>query len=618
MDQRCAATLLDELSSLDTISLNGLENKVDECRKNYQISDHQLLNAYLMWVHNKIVGDRVNGSNSLLFEWTKSLLDRDVTEELIRISFKNWQEREAMKTPSTIRRFLLAEHDLNQYLDSQRHSHSEQQQHARQYSVQSELEIVQPHTSDHEDQKVSSHWRRRGKNRQRTGANEIPVSRRKPDERAERGCTLKSDVVKTNDGDSDDVNLSLQQVNRSDFSHKQRRTSIDNQDKIIITGQTILLDSPTKELFRLPDQLILGPKGGGLVQQQPGESYVCKRCNKRGHFIHLCPTNLDPGHDMAPPSDYTCQFCGETGHHFATLCPKNKNDWSLTQLRKRAAGSGPKPKEKRRPPLMRHDIYRPRNTPPPEASTSDRARSTRRDCSSSSLRLLAGSSAKPSIQAPAVQPENVAKSNCRERGDHYRPDRRKDPERSRSRASKVGKHRMRGKIEEAGIEGRLFYKDDDNNGSFSLSIGKSNTTNEDSDGLVKTAEFYNEKLQETNAAASKTAVQPKPIANESPDKHWEKDVSAEADIFLQNLEQHIRDNAIANACSSTLDDVMVEVCGTSSSPVADKLGSIHQTVTSPPFCEHVLQLFSKRPNPVINRYAPRKTAVQAWEEVDRL
>ena len=40
--------------------------------------------------------------------------------------------------------------------------------------------------------------------------------------------------------------------------------------------------------------------------------------------------------DQRPPYNYRCVICKAVGHHFATLCPENTKELSLTQLRRKA------------------------------------------------------------------------------------------------------------------------------------------------------------------------------------------------------------------------------------------------------------------------------------------
>ncbi|KAI0445958.1 hypothetical protein F4803DRAFT_559805 [Xylaria telfairii] len=68
----------------------------------------------------------------------------------------------------------------------------------------------------------------------------------------------------------------------------------------------------------------------------PPKNYICRRCDEPGHWIQYCPTNLDPRYDQAPGYDYRCNFCGQKGDHFATLCSKNPHEGSLTKQREHA------------------------------------------------------------------------------------------------------------------------------------------------------------------------------------------------------------------------------------------------------------------------------------------
>lgn len=56
----------------------------------------------------------------------------------------------------------------------------------------------------------------------------------------------------------------------------------------------------------------------------------------KGHWVQLCPTNMDPAFDRPPEPDYKCLICGRVGDHFATLCEHNIRQVSLYQQRKRA------------------------------------------------------------------------------------------------------------------------------------------------------------------------------------------------------------------------------------------------------------------------------------------
>ncbi|KAI0913236.1 hypothetical protein F4823DRAFT_87087 [Ustulina deusta] len=61
-------------------------------------------------------------------------------------------------------------------------------------------------------------------------------------------------------------------------------------------------------------------------------------------MLQDCPTNLDPRYDQAPARDYRCIFCGQHGDHYATLCPKNPHENSLTKQREKATTQNREPR----------------------------------------------------------------------------------------------------------------------------------------------------------------------------------------------------------------------------------------------------------------------------------
>ncbi|KAF8857235.1 hypothetical protein BDZ45DRAFT_691103 [Acephala macrosclerotiorum] len=71
-----------------------------------------------------------------------------------------------------------------------------------------------------------------------------------------------------------------------------------------------------------------------VYEQPPPSNYVCNRCDKKGHHLQVCPTNLDPAYDRPPPSTYICEICDAEGQHFKSLCPRNTDPYSITQKRK--------------------------------------------------------------------------------------------------------------------------------------------------------------------------------------------------------------------------------------------------------------------------------------------
>ena len=53
-----------------------------------------------------------------------------------------------------------------------------------------------------------------------------------------------------------------------------------------------------------------------------------------GHFLEVCPTNLEPAFDKAPNDNYCCPICRKWGKHYKSLCPLNEDPFSIIQKRR--------------------------------------------------------------------------------------------------------------------------------------------------------------------------------------------------------------------------------------------------------------------------------------------
>ncbi|EJT73995.1 hypothetical protein GGTG_07845 [Gaeumannomyces tritici R3-111a-1] len=112
------------------------------------------------------------------------------------------------------------------------------------------------------------------------------------------------------------------------------------------------VDTPMRKLSIVGHKGSQQRKGDGKKDKQrnsssstslaPKAGYVCSRCGVPGHFVHLCPTNLDPAYDKTPKS-YRCHICREVGQHITSLCPRNADKSSLYQRRLRAQHQGARP-----------------------------------------------------------------------------------------------------------------------------------------------------------------------------------------------------------------------------------------------------------------------------------
>ena len=58
-------------------------------------------------------------------------------------------------------------------------------------------------------------------------------------------------------------------------------------------------------------------------------NYVCKICEKPGHWIERCPEKGDPSLGGPPPLGYVCKICRQPGH-WIQRCPKKDREQQQT------------------------------------------------------------------------------------------------------------------------------------------------------------------------------------------------------------------------------------------------------------------------------------------------
>ncbi|TVY35153.1 putative RING finger protein [Lachnellula subtilissima] len=71
-----------------------------------------------------------------------------------------------------------------------------------------------------------------------------------------------------------------------------------------------------------------------LYQEPPPKSYTCNRCGEKGHHLQVCPTNMDPSYDKPPSDFYVCTCCQVKGDHYRSLCPRNTDPNCIYKKRK--------------------------------------------------------------------------------------------------------------------------------------------------------------------------------------------------------------------------------------------------------------------------------------------
>jgi hypothetical protein len=299
------------ITHLDKISLRDLERKTER-NIEVEIPKQQVLNTYLAWLKEQLVQDSFNQQDSLVETWIKSLRDRGYDKEHIHQSFNDWQRREAQNDPSTRRRFLIVEGELCRLLNmpipdsstvsfpagslirpsfnketkspmpSRRSSYQDNKPPLPTYSVRN--------SRARKNTKASR--RVRLDNPERSGANELPVMDRRPVGHVPH--TPSREIIEIiDDGPSDQVgqpNIIKGPTHNND--DRSGRHVWSESDDIIVTRETVILDSPLKPTHPSNDpdigmplskvDYIQGLKTGTLALQPPGPAYTCKRCKQKG------------------------------------------------------------------------------------------------------------------------------------------------------------------------------------------------------------------------------------------------------------------------------------------------------------------------------------------------
>lgn len=106
------------IERLDKISLGDLEVRIVRNIDN-AISRKEALDTYLVWLQEHLATDMSDEQDSMVQQWTASLLRHGFRKESILQAFKQWRNIRASTDRSTLRRLLMIEQDLSNMLSPQ-------------------------------------------------------------------------------------------------------------------------------------------------------------------------------------------------------------------------------------------------------------------------------------------------------------------------------------------------------------------------------------------------------------------------------------------------------------------------------------------------------------------
>ncbi|KAI0117697.1 hypothetical protein GGR51DRAFT_545685 [Nemania sp. FL0031] len=381
----------------------------------------------------------------------------------------------------------------------------------------------------------------------------------------------------------------------------------------------------------------------------PPKKYICRRCHKPGHLIQHCPTNLDPSYDQPPPGDYRCNFCGRHGDHFATLCPENPYEGSLSKQREhtkvetgepRAPTGGDKHRyqDEEYSAIRSRDRYRSRS-PKQRSEVSYRSRSPNRgdtynartrnrdnrrqpqridDLDVSPYTMRARLTRELYVSSDTSQEEE---SSPRSWDDSFsfepRLSRSPPPRRCPSPFAKKSRQRPRDldKVTNKADEGRLAYDDD-----IEAPVKPKTSPCSPTDYCSQNTTIDREEMPQQTESPAVIDVED---LNKVKDKTDEFLLALAAEVMLKC--DTSRSKRVNNCDAETGVDssLAMEVC------IGDEISSNttveieelaaqptpkNRPVHCPPFSPATVSLFNTRENPIINPRAKRQTASQMMEK----
>ncbi|RYP71528.1 hypothetical protein DL769_004682 [Monosporascus sp. CRB-8-3] len=641
--------LVTAIERLEEISLDELAIKINTAFPD-KIGKSQALHLLMGWLHEQIKRDKIIEQGSLLPNFVSLLMcgtlqTGSFRKEEVDQAFEEWQGKDAEENPANRRRYLMAQAEIQQLFEDAKRggfitlkTTSHPQESPRQHMHKSRAALLQKppiqsplgDITNKERESRTPGWGER-----QTGSNVIPLG-----QRSAPNASSKREIIEIEDDEEEPLHtLSIHsRGNPSAHQSEATDTLLDSDaDEVTITHEAILLDSPegmprtsdasnassSSRMKHNPKEYYARFGRPPNFSVPPPANYVCKRCDKPGHWIQLCPTNLDPRWDKPPAPDYRCEICLEVGKHFATLCPLNKKKVSLTKQRERAGIKARSPTQGeshryrgRRSPSFPYERSRSRSpTCPPRHNGYD----AYRPGSSAQVRMRAGRYTREDT------PNSQGAGECNTRGRKAVPSRNLD-----NGSSAKAKHRNEPRPKRN--EGRLSYDDD-----VFIDPQRALQTPKAKSAAKQQTSGQTESKDEVAKDTKSEAV----ITSEDAKKAEE-----EAEKFLQVMELEIGSvkTAVKDAKRGTASDqtdtrvpahdgaddnlgINEEACeedDRNASAAEDDPtifqapdGIRYRLVRESRFRPEVVALFKGRANPIVHSMANRRTARQVWEEADR-
>ncbi|KAI1276123.1 hypothetical protein F5Y07DRAFT_389335 [Xylaria sp. FL0933] len=580
----------------------------------------------MSWLDKQVKQDNATQSERFLRRFVNLMHMRNYTEvEPFTLSqvdevFNTWLEKEAIQNPAYRRRYLMTQQDLHRLF------------------AEEEQCLPGPGTFSQSGQQL------------RPKENNSPALPQSP----------KSSTAGAEKEDASMLQPTGHDTPMSTDIHSQSGDT----EAVTVARETAVVDSsPDTEMSRSSMETNHRGQRPDLLDDNPEsfifrKTYVCKRCNKPGHAIQHCPTNLDSTYDRAPSRDYQCKFCGRYGNHYATLCPKNPRQGSLTKQRERAKMESQEP---RTPNQSGKHHYRDRETSAIYSRARHRSRSPRRRSrdhyrtrsfehrrpfergaygysprtGNEDDRYWPPSSGEPDISPytsrarltrrhMSLDNTKGTESPSRSGDDTSRLEQRHDSSSAlhyaRSHSSKrVWQwHKDLDKVTTSN-EGRLAYDDDIDTLGEPKSSPCPSVTNASQHAISideeETAEAMMPPMIEVPESLSKTKDEIEDFLCA-----LEVDIMLKREYNPQTVGANSRDAKVEVGCGSSRDTYAgdsnySDVITGPESPAAETIpGPKYRKVQCPPFSPEVVSLFYKRENPIIHVKAKRSTADQLMEK----